>query len=45
MNIESIKSGMADININPFPILHSMINFDLRQNRVTTVIHTIELLD
>ena len=44
MNIEQIESGMADININPFPILHCMINFDIRQNRVTTVTHTIELL-
>ena len=44
MNIEKIESGMADININPFPIIYCMINFDLRQNRVTTVIHTIELL-
>ena len=45
MDIEQIESGMADININQFPILHCMINFDIRQNRVTTVTHTIELLD
>ena len=43
MDIEQIKSGIADININPFPILHCMMNFDLRYNRVTTFTHTIKL--